>query len=190
MKYLKLLTVSLPFYIHSQSLMIENGNYVTKQSHNPYLWVWANSPIDSSNFKINTFSLINPKSNWSEVFVGPSYTHSYKTGLCEFGILPGFETDKSPFRVMSYVFHKQAVGSGSVKSFIDFEYGGSGYWYVWYSQYQTKQGIIIGLQGQSFNGVWGPKIGYTKLSFTGYFVSGYNLEKKEFGLNLGLRTTF
>lgn len=190
MKYIKLLLVLLPIYSQSQTLMIENGNYVTTQNYNPYLWVWANSTIDSSNFKINCFSLINPKNNWAEIFVGPSYTHTYKTGMCEFGVFPGFETDKRPIRFMGYLFHKQNIGKGALKNFFDFEYGGSGYWYVWYSQYQTKQGLIFGLQGQSFNGVWGPKIGYTKSFFTAYLVSGYNLEKKEYGFNLGLRTTF
>jgi hypothetical protein len=182
--------VLFSFSIHAQtSWMIEQGNYANNTSVSPYAWVWANHRFDSSKFGIVNFILLDLKNSWGEILLGPNYTHDYSKGFIETGVLLGTEISPNPVRGALYVYNEHQF-KNKLKSLVYIEYGGSGYWYWLFSQYEFKNGLLLGISGQSFNGVWGPKIGFTKSFFTSYVIPGYNLENSEFGINFGLRATF
>lgn len=170
--------------------MVEQQNYYSKSEKiSPIMWVWANHSFKKKPFGLFTFGLVSP--NWGEIIAGPSVSKSYNKGFVEFGIGSGIEVSKNPIRGMAYIYHEHQFSEKiQLKALYDVEYGGSGYWYLWYIQLHTPKGFFFGAQGQAFNGCWGPKIGYQKGKFLIYTSSGYSIERKEFGAITGIRGLF
>lgn len=185
----------LGFFVKSQStsFFVEEQNYVNKEEIKPTAFIWANKQY-KNNAGVFVFALVNQ--NWGEFLIGPNYTFKSKKNpqkFLEVGAGLGIETDNNPLRGAMYYFFNTSPTKerkGTIQSLGFVEYGGSGYWYLWFGTYNVSNSIAIGVHAQSFNGVLGPRLQFQKGPFMTYLTVGKNLELKETAGLLGLRCYF
>ncbi|HRH25038.1 MAG TPA: hypothetical protein PLQ20_01735 [Candidatus Paceibacterota bacterium] len=183
------------FFVKGQttSFFVEQQNYFNKKSVSPSAFIWADKSY-KDNGGVFVFALANQ--NWGEILIGPKYTIKSKKNqnrFLEIGAGLGIETDKKPLRGTAYYFFNTSPTKerkGTIQSLGFVEYGGSGYWYLWFGTYNISNSVAIGIHAQSFNGVLGPRLQFQKGSFMAYVVGGKNLELKECGGVAGLRYYF
>lgn len=190
----------LSLFSQVTSVVAESNTFFSKSITSPFTFIQGNRYFKNSNwggfiFMATTTPIKDP---WTEIYVGPTYTFNGRTPqkFIETGFGIGTETADHPWRIASYIFFNDNPDStgkhlkGRWQGLLDGEYGGTSYWYLGFVTYNVSDKIALGVHGQGFTGVWGPRLQFQTGSFILYGMYGYSLERKETGAMLGVHYGF
>ncbi|MEZ4103406.1 MAG: hypothetical protein R3B55_02535 [Candidatus Paceibacterota bacterium] len=151
-------------------------------------WIWGSKNFKDSPWGIGCFALAGEA--WGEILIGPSYTFKGKKGFTEIGTQVGIETyNASPYRGMSYVFHKTPGKDDGLHDFSYLavvEYGGSGHWHLGFLNYNITKSFGLGFVSQ-YGTVTGPRLQINIPSGFIWIGAGSDIENKASGGAVGLR---
>ncbi len=123
-------------------------------------------------------------SEWGELYAGPIYGHEFKNNFyIEANVSIGIETNSFPLRTATYLYGKK----DNFWFLVNYEYGGSGDWYLGIIEYKFKN-FGIGVHAQKF-ATHGVRLSYSTKDLSFWSVVGVGMQAKPsftFGLRYNL----
>lgn len=166
------LLLSSPVVFAQTSGYIENKNLVRSNEIFSSVEGYFSKSTGKS---IDYFSFILVSPTWAQAYGGITYSPD---SLWSFSIGVGFEQAKIPWRTAASVYFAQ----GKTSSFAVIEYGGSGYWYLFWLNHQVGN-FGFGIHAERFKGI-GFNVQYSipKTPFVLLMTPVYDYEVDEFGI--------
>lgn len=159
---------------------LEAQVYCDKETVHPLGSAEIFSYFNHKKWGLYIYNLISPK--WGEIIAGPAFHIETKNAknVFETSCGLGVESAYIPIRglglfKLTHFKNEEQNQKGSLILFAVGEYGGSGYYYSTYLNYNISKWFGVGYLGQ-FDGVWGPRVEFNFPHGKIWTAGGINIE--------------